>query len=138
MLGVFVKIGAWIMGILKVAYFIYFVKDMERAKAFYRDTLRLEIGYETPAWVQFKSEGGTLALHLSHDDDDSAETSGSDGGIIGFQVDDMDAFAAYLKERHVSFKSEIRNERFGRLLDIMDPDGNTINLFEPAHMAMHS
>ncbi len=122
------------MGITKVAFFVYFVKDIDRAKAFYTDVLNLPVSYETPAWVQFKTEGGTLALHLA-DAESTDVTNEKAGGIIGFQVDNLEQYAEYLKQHNVKLKNDIRNEHFGKLLDIYDPDGNSINLFEPAHVA---
>jgi catechol 2,3-dioxygenase-like lactoylglutathione lyase family enzyme len=122
------------MGITKIAYFVYFVKDMARAIAFYRDVLQLPVGYETTAWVQFKVEGGTLALHLADPDREEDYTNAHGGGMVGFVVEDMDAYAQYLRTHNVSLQGDIREEHFGRLLNITDPDGNVINLFQPVAM----
>lgn len=124
------------MGITKVAYFVYFTRDMARARAFYQDVLKLPVAYETPAWIQFRMEGGTLALHLAEEGAEEI-TNAHGGGIIGFTVDNLEAFAQELKGHGVRFEGEIRDEHFGRLLNILDPDGNIINLFEPAAVAQH-
>ncbi len=119
------------MGISRIAFFVYFVKDMARAKAFYQDILNLEVERDTGAWVQFKMEGGTFALHLKDEDAGEHPAHGT-GGMVGFAVDDLDAFVSRLQQHEVELQGEIREERFGRLVNILDPDGNLSNLFEPA------
>ena len=121
------------MSIQKIAYFIYFAKDMDRAKAFYTNVLGLKISADRGAWVQFEIEGGTFALHQS--DEEAGNNAAEAGGIIGFHVDNLDGFMEELKAHQVKFQGEIREERFGRLLNIFDPDGNIINLLEPAQIA---
>lgn len=51
--------------ISKIGYVIVFVRDMERATAFYRDAIGLELGEASPGWTEFKLEGTTLALHVN-------------------------------------------------------------------------
>ncbi len=121
------------MGITNVAYFVYFAKDMERAKAFYRDVLKLEIEADRGAWVQFNTPGGKFALHEEDEEHPTLNRTGA--GVICFQVDDLEAFARELKAKNVMFKDDIREERFGKLVNIMDPEGNTINLIEYARVA---
>jgi predicted enzyme related to lactoylglutathione lyase len=118
------------MAITRIAYFVYFVTDMDRAVQFYTEVLGLPVEANRGAWVQFKVEGGTFALHQS--EEGAGNNAAESGGIVGFAVDDIDAYAALLKEKNVAFHGEIRQERFGKLLNILDPDGNIINLYEPA------
>ena len=44
-------------------YVIKFVADMNRAVKFYRDTLGLQLKFESPGWSEFVTGETTLALH---------------------------------------------------------------------------
>ena len=48
---------------MQLAYAIHFVADMERAVAFYRDPLGLELRCSAPGWSEFATGATTLALH---------------------------------------------------------------------------
>ena len=50
---------------MHIQYAIVFVNDMPKATAFYRDVLGLPLKLESPAWIEFATEGSTLALHLA-------------------------------------------------------------------------
>jgi len=44
---------------------ILYVHDMERAIRFYRDTLGLELDFESEGWTTFRTGACTLALHTT-------------------------------------------------------------------------
>jgi predicted enzyme related to lactoylglutathione lyase len=46
----------------KATYFILYVPDMAKAVAFYKGTLGLKLGFESPEWTEFKC-GIKFALH---------------------------------------------------------------------------
>lgn len=50
---------------MRVNYAIVFVSDMKRAVSFYRDVIGLPLGFESPAWTEFATDGAILALHGS-------------------------------------------------------------------------
>lgn len=68
------------------AYTLVFVRDMNRAVAFYRDALGLTPRISTPAWSELEIEGATLALH-------SGRESGEREIPLGFKVLNIDAVA---------------------------------------------
>lgn len=123
------------MGIKKIAYFVYFTEDMERAKNFYTRVLGLEIEQDAGTWVQFKLEGGTFALHQR--DKAHADFKNQGGGVIGLEVDNIERLAEDLKRQNVSFHNGVLENDFGKLLYVSDPDDNIINFFEPARVAAH-
>ena len=47
-------------------------------------------------------------------------------------VDDINATVATLKERGVEFSGDVKDEPFGKLITVLDPDGNQFDLFEAA------
>lgn len=47
----------------RLVYAIKFVADMDKAIAFYRDTLGLSLRFQSPHWSEFDTGATTLALH---------------------------------------------------------------------------
>lgn len=47
----------------RLNYAITFVADMDAAVAFYRDTLGLPLGFQSPFWTEFATGETRLALH---------------------------------------------------------------------------
>ena len=111
----------------KVAFTMYPVKDMPRARAFYEDTLQLGPGSggASSPWVEFDLPGGgCLAITTVTPNEPSA----SAGGTIAFEVDDLPATIADLKSRDVRFLAEGIDSPVCRMAIISDPDGNAIVL----------
>jgi predicted enzyme related to lactoylglutathione lyase len=48
---------------VELAEVVVYVRDMERAISFYRDTLGLELDFESEHWTTFRTGACTLALH---------------------------------------------------------------------------
>ena len=96
---------------------VVYVSDMERATAFYRDTLGLEPDFESEHWTTFRTGACTLALH-----------AGSEAPDPTFQVAD----AAAERERLIAAGvevTEIREPVAGlRVFDARDPDGNRFSI----------
>lgn len=76
------------------------VQDLERALAFYRDTLRLPFLFQAPPGLAFFDAGG-VRLMLSRPEGDAGGTS-----VLYFTVQDIAAAASVLRERGVAFVAE--------------------------------
>ena len=111
----------------KVAFTMYPVKDMQRARAFYEETLGLppsKYGEASP-WVEFDLPGGgCLAITTVTPNEPSA----SAGGTIAFEVEDLPALVADLKAKGVAFAAEGIESPVCRMAICLDPDGNAIIL----------
>lgn len=103
-----------------------FVTDMDRAIAFYRDTLELPMEYSSgDEWAQFSAGAVKLALHGTQHVDLRV------GGTIAFTVNDLDASKAKLAEQGVAIGHEGGGDRLGpRFVEFTDPDGNVLALFQ--------
>ena len=100
---------------MKLNYVIKYVADMNKAVAFYRDTLGLELRFQSPGWSEFSTGETTLALHGASDEHPAGSSS------IGFVVDDIDAF--YNSDKGIEFTSP-PTETFGhRIARFKDCDG---------------
>jgi glyoxylase I family protein len=116
----------------------YQVKDVERAIAFYTQMLGFNLDFQNlPAFGLVSISN--LKLILS-----GPGTSGSrpmpDGRTqapggwnrIVLQVEDLPACIADLKKKGVNFRNEMEVGPGGKQIQVEDPDGNPIELFEPA------
>ncbi len=116
----------------------YQVKDVQRSIAFYTQTLRFHLDMQSlPAFGQVST--GNLKLILS-----GPGASGSrlmpDGRLqepggwnrIVLQVRDLPARIVELKNQGVRFRNEMETGPGGRQIQVEDPDGNPVELFEPA------
>ncbi len=127
--------GGSILGLWGVRYQ---VKDVSRSVAFYTGQLGLKLDQQNlPAFAQVSI--GNLKLILS-----GPEASGSrpmpDGqsqepggwNRIVLQVTDLPARIEALKQTGVHFRNRMEVGPGGRQIQLEDPDGNPIELFEPA------
>lgn len=116
----------------------YQVKDVDRSVQFY--TRHLGFKVERPGGPAFASiSNGTLILWLS-----GPGSSGSrplpDGRMqtpggwnrIALEVDDLQIRVAELKQAGLPFRNEIVTGPGGKQIQLEDPDGNPVELFEPA------
>jgi predicted enzyme related to lactoylglutathione lyase len=71
---------------IQLRYAIKFVADMDKAVRFYRDTLGLQLKFESPEWSEFVTGGTTLAMHPASDRNPAGKVE------LGFTVPDVEAF----------------------------------------------
>ena len=105
------------------------VKDAQRARAFYQDTLGLKLGSHSSngVWTEFDlPEGGCVALFAGG----GLEPSSSAGATVAFEVDDLDAQIERLRGRGVSFKNEMVHSPVCRMSIVLDSEGNAVILHE--------
>ncbi len=116
----------------------YQVKDVQRSIAFYTQMLGFNLDQPTlPAFGQVSI--GNLKLILSGPgasgsrplpDGRQQEPGGSNRIVL--QVEDLPARIADLKKKGVNFRNEMEVGPGGKQIQIQDPDGNPIELFEPS------
>jgi glyoxylase I family protein len=116
----------------------YQTRDVNRAVAFYTQYLGFELKHQQGSAFASVSIGG-VDLLLS-----GPESSGArplpdgqqqvPGGWNRFvlAVSDLAALVASLKDRGISFRNEIVVGPGGKQIQLLDPDGNPVELFEPA------
>ncbi len=127
--------GGSILGLWGVRYQ---VKDVSRSVAFYTGQLGLELDQQNlPAFAQVSI--GNLKLILSGPgasgsrpmpDGQSQEPGGWNRVVL--QVTDLPARIEALKQTGVHFRNRMEVGPGGRQIQLEDPDGNPIELFEPA------
>src|SRR5688572_6595892 len=116
----------------------YQVKDVERSVEFYTRHLGFKLEQQ-PAPAFASVSNGNLTLWLS-----GPKSSGSrpmpDGrqqepggwNRVVLHVNELPARISELKKRGVRFRNEMETGPGGKQVQVEDPDGNPIELFEPA------
>lgn len=116
----------------------YQVTDVARSVAFYRERLGFHLDHEKPpAFAQVSTNGLKLILSgpgasgsRTMPDGRSQEPGGWNRVVL--EVKDLPAQIAALKKAGVHFRNEMEVGPGGKQTQIEDPDGNPIELFEPA------
>jgi len=119
------------MQLKKVAFTMYPVTDVPRARDFYENKLGLQVGSHGHQgdqwWIEYDLPGGgCFALTNVTQETPSA----SAGGTIAFEVEDLDSLIADLKAKNVEFKSDIIHSPVCRMTVCLDTEGNSILLHE--------
>jgi predicted enzyme related to lactoylglutathione lyase len=109
--------------IKEVAFVAIAVSDAERARKFYQETLELKPGMTAMggAWVEYD-----LGATTNGDGCHSAWKPSRDGTTVAFEVEDIDATIAKLKERGVAFDMEKTETPVCWMAQFRDPDGNKL------------
>lgn len=111
---------------VRLAYAIEFVADMDRAIAFYRDTLGLKLRFASPEWTEFETGEVTLALH-------AAGLEKTPGMVqLGFAVADLEDAYAKREATGLVFVAPPENQHGTLLARILGPEGSQISLSTPA------
>jgi glyoxylase I family protein len=111
----------------RLALLYLYVRDMPRSVAFYREVLGLPIAGDDH-WAEAELPGGVrFALHAMHE----GVAPPSSGTIhVDFEVEDVDAAADAIRAAGIEVRETMRDE-WGAAVEIVDPDGYRIYLFEP-------
>jgi glyoxylase I family protein len=116
----------------------YQVTDVARAVAFYTQTLGFTSDMQKlPAFAQVSA--GELRLILSGPGasgsrplPDGRQQQPGGWNRVVLQVRDLDGWLACLTQAGVVLRNEVESGPGGRQVQIEDPDGNPLELFEPA------
>jgi glyoxylase I family protein len=116
----------------------YQVKDVARAAAFYTEHLGFTLEHQQlPAFASVSLAGFTLLLSgpgASGSRPLPGGQSQEPGGWnrVVLRVTDLPATIEALKNAGVRFRNQMEVGPGGRQIQVQDPDGNPIELFEPA------
>ena len=107
----------------------FWVTDMDRAVAFYRDGLGLSVGSRHgDEWAELEAGPIKIGLHGGRDGRATPH-----GGTAVFRVADLDLAKAALEGRGVVFEEHLGEvPGIARYASFDDPDGNSMQLIEYA------
>ena len=105
-----------------------FVADIDRAVAFYRDTLGLAVSKQGSFGGEFFVEPAHLGVHPA-EHPDAKRMVGRHTGVT-FYVTDLLHYCGDLHARGVQFVTEPTQMAWGIMAMIADPEGNVFALWE--------
>src|SRR5262245_14019524 len=116
----------------------YQVKEVQRSIDFYTQALGFKLDFHhLPAFGQVSNDGFKLILSGPGASgsrpmpDGRAQEPGGWNRVI-LSVKDLPARIAELKGRGIRFRNEMETGPGGKQIQIEDPDGNPVEIFEPA------
>ena len=114
------------IGVSNISVVYLYVRDMERSLAFYRDLLGIPLEGDEH-WRETTFPGGTrFALHAAHEGVGEL----SSGTVnVSLEVEDADAAAALLRDHGAEVREALRDS-WGTAVDVVDPDGYIVSLFQ--------
>jgi catechol 2,3-dioxygenase-like lactoylglutathione lyase family enzyme len=119
---------------MSAMYLFVYVRDIDRARAFYEDSLGLNVVEMDERSVKY--DAGDIILALNKADDFGIRVDRQRGSsLIVFHVTDLDQACAALAARGVVVDSPERYE-IGATATCYDPDGHCITLYEPSKEAL--
>ena len=107
---------------MRLSYAIKFVSDMDAAITFYRDTLGLKPGFQSPFWSEFETGQTKLALHPASEENPAGSVQ------LGLSSEDLDRFYAEAQAKGISFTSPPADMHGTRLSRFLDPEGAEITV----------
>jgi catechol 2,3-dioxygenase-like lactoylglutathione lyase family enzyme len=100
---------------MKLSYAIKYVADMDKAVAFHRDTLGLQLKFASPFWSEFATGETTLALHPATPEHPAGNVQ------LGYAADNLAEFYGRRDELGLSFTqppTEMHGVNIARFRDI--------------------
>ena len=111
--------------IQSIAFTVYPVADTARSRRFYEEVLGLKVGSNfRDEWVEYDLGESTFAITTT----EMGHSPGAKGAVVGFEVDDFDAFNQLLKEKSVKFVLDNFKTAVCRMSVIEDPDQNHLTI----------
>jgi glyoxylase I family protein len=116
----------------------YQVKDVERSIAFYTQHLGFKLEHQAgSAFASVSNDELNLLLSGPGSSgsrpmpDGSRQEPGGWNRIV-LRVDELASLVAAMKNAGLHFRNEIETGPVGKQIQLEDPDGNAVELFEPA------
>jgi predicted enzyme related to lactoylglutathione lyase len=107
--------------ITSIAFTVYPVSDIGRARKFYEEVLGLRLDQNFGGqWIEYDIGGQTFAITTMLEEN----KPGAKGAGVGFEVNDFDRTIADLRKAGVKFLIEPFETPVCRMAVIADPDGN--------------
>lgn len=108
----------------RLTYAIKFVKDMDRAVRFHRDTLGLPLKFQSPEWSEFSTGSVTLALHAASEKNPAGRIE------LGYATKGLKELYANRQQSGIKFTSEPRPLHGVLLANFEDSEGANCSLSE--------
>ena len=104
------------------------VNDMDRALQFYGDTLGIPVKENHGEWAELELDGLTIGLNAR----DSEQPGPEGGAVVSFRPEQaLEQAVEDLQGKGVEVVGGITDHPWGRIAAFHDPDGNSLEFYEP-------
>jgi catechol 2,3-dioxygenase-like lactoylglutathione lyase family enzyme len=107
---------------MRLTYAIKFVADMDKAVSFYRDTLGLPLGFQSPFWSEFETGETKLALHPASPENPAGTVQ------LGFGVESLGDFYAKRDQLGIAFTQPPKEMHGSHIARIRDCEGAEVSV----------
>jgi glyoxylase I family protein len=114
--------------VLGIGGFFFRARDPKSLGAWYRDNLGIALTNATPPWQT--QAGTTVFAPFPMDTDYFGDESKA--WMINFRVGHLDRIVAQLQAKGIAVKVDPKAYPYGRFAHLKDPEGNPIELWQPA------
>jgi glyoxylase I family protein len=118
-------------GKVRIGSVCFYISDVARTEAFYRDVLGLEVANmgddgSGNDWLQASTQGGVDLIFFK------AETKPGNSPIIVFDLTDggIDTVVATLAEKGATIATPVSHAPGGWSAEVLDPDGHMISMYQ--------
>jgi predicted enzyme related to lactoylglutathione lyase len=118
--------------VLGVGGIFFKAKDPTKLKAWYRDHLGVPVGEHGETMFSAKEDAGGSLVWSPFPADTAYFEPSKAPFMINFRVKDLHAMLAQLRAAGVAVDEKVQEEPYGKFGWAMDPEGNRIELWEPA------
>ena len=116
-----------------IAFTMYPVKDLTRARRFYEEDLGLVLTRSFyDCWYEYDMAGGCFAMTTTVE---GLTPSATAGGRLAFEVDDVDGCVEQLRAKGIQVEREPFSTPVCRMAVVVDPEGNAVILHKVAKAA---
>jgi catechol 2,3-dioxygenase-like lactoylglutathione lyase family enzyme len=116
------------MQVTEIAFSVYPVTDLKRARAFYEGTLGLKPGMvyegEGVGWIEYEIGPGVVAIGAGSEHFKPS----ANGGSVALEVNNFDQAISELKDAGIKFVIEPLDFPGCKMAAVLDPDGNTVTI----------
>jgi predicted enzyme related to lactoylglutathione lyase len=108
-----------------IAFTMYPVIDMKRARKFYEGDLGLKVSRQFgESFIEYHLDGNCFTIAKMDDKTPSATM----GGSVTFEVDDVEALLNSLRAKGTPIKMEPMDFPNCKMAVVLDPEGNAVGL----------
>jgi predicted enzyme related to lactoylglutathione lyase len=112
-----------------IAFTMYPVTDMKRARKFYEEDLGLRVSINLRGeWIEYHLRDNCFAITLMSGD--KGRPSTNSGGSVALEVYNLNKFVSDLRQKGVPIKVEPFSTPVCRMAVVLDPEGNALTLHE--------
>ena len=112
----------------KIGFTSYTVSNLQQSIKFYQDLLGLKLLLSNDRWAEFSISGQRFAIHERNN---KTITNAQSSAVVYFEANPIEEIVKKLQDKGIEFLGEIEIYSYGKLILFLDPDSNSLSLYEP-------